>query len=171
LLLLYGDKYASGELSAVATLELLAVAFALTMATAAIVTLLVAEQREQRLPLVTFAGLVVNLACNVALLPANAFPAAAVATLATEACVFALGLLLLIRSPTLRLLRPAAILYLLPAAALALGFELIADDFGWQRLLAAFALCCLAVAALLQLPASRRARRQLAEHALAGARD
>jgi len=162
--LLYGDRYLAGPLSAVGTLALLSVAFTFSIVTAVITTFLLADGRERVLLRMTLIGLLVNLACNSLLLPIYGFQASAMATVATELCIFSMGILLIVRASILRHVQSSAYSVLVPAVLLFLALRALPENLGVLRLLPAFPIAGASIFALLMLPTAREGRRRLAAH-------
>ena len=94
---LYGAQFSTGPLSAVAALRWLAVPLGCSFATAAMSTVLLADNRERLLLQISAAGLVLYVGANFWLLPRYGFVGSAMATAASIAGVTAAGLLSLKR--------------------------------------------------------------------------
>jgi O-antigen/teichoic acid export membrane protein len=166
--LLYGGRYLAGPLSAVNTLALLSLSFTFSIITAVITTFLLADGRERILLRITLIGLAVNLACNFLFLPIYGFQAAAMATVATEVCIFSMGLILIARASILTHVQPCAGSVLVPAVLLFLALRALPETLGVQRLLPAFLMACASIFALLMLPTAREGRRRLSAHNAVG---
>ena len=166
LLVLYGGNYIVGPLSAVGTLQVLSLSFAFSMTTSVIIMFLLAQGLERTLVRMCSIGLVVNLLCNFLLLPKYAFPAAAVATLATEVCVFLFGTGTMIRLKVWKVSALTLATSLLPALILAGAIQALPEGQGWSRLVPVLVLSAVAMLTMLQLPSTKRGREELSRQAV-----
>ncbi len=166
LLILYGDNYIAGSLSAVGTLKILSLSFAFSMATSVVIMFLLALGLERILVLLCSVGLIVNLLCNIFLLPIYAFPGAAMATLATEVCVFLFGIFTMVRLKVWIISWVSLAASLIPPLGLAVALQALPDEQGWPRLVAALVLSAIAGLVMLQLPSTRMGREELSRQAV-----
>ena len=118
---LYGAQFSAGPLSAVATLRWMAGPLGCSFATAAVSTVLLADNREWRLLQLSAVGLAAYAAANLLLLPRVGFVGSAMATAVSVSVLTAGALALLCGGPggiapgwrTLGVLAPAAVLFAL----------------------------------------------------------
>ena len=162
--LLYGDRYVTGELSAVSTFQNLSLAFGFALATPVLATLLLADGKENVLLPMALTGLAVNVALNVILLPARGFVGAASATVATEVCVFVFAIFVTTRLSIYRFSLFVLCKFLLPAAGLAVLLSIAPDRSGFRFVMAAFGVL-VATVAIFRMRSVRDGRRALDEHA------
>lgn len=177
---LYGGRYVDGAESATGALRWLVLAFSAACLGAPALPALLAAGRERTLVKLGMAGLALNVAGNLALVPSCGFEAAAATTAATEALVAA-GALRALRRPAgpgaaRRAARRAGPpWHLVPVPALAVAAPLLFIPGGpWVRLGAGALLFAAAAAAILLHPRAVRLRRQLRRAAAlveAGRRD
>ena len=163
LILLYGDRYLLGDLSAVSTLKLLSLSVAFATASATVITMLMADGRERSLVPLTFAGLAATIFLNVVFLPTYGFVAAAAATLIVEACIWVIAVIGLLRTSAIPQFQVSTFSPILPASFLILAFQLLPSSPGWERLVIGTALALVATIMLLQLPVVRRGRKHFSE--------
>lgn len=151
--LLYGRTFEPAAHSA----RLLVLGAALAMLTSLGLYVLVAAGKQRLYPWVGVAGLTLNVALNVALIPRYSFEGAAVATIITEATLL-LGIGILaartVRVPGLLPLGQVALLALVTAAAVGLG-ELVSGHLPWPVLSGAVVVAVLAGAWALDYPGVR----------------
>jgi O-antigen/teichoic acid export membrane protein len=115
--LLYGDRYVASARATRILIGAECIAWFGSLAFA----VLVATGNHRRYPLVTGAGLVVNIALNLAVIPSHSYTGAAVDTLVTEILVAVPLWFLVRRIPEARGLPVRRLARLLPAGALAAG--------------------------------------------------
>lgn len=119
---LYGPAY----LEAVGATKVLLLAESLGTLSVLAFSCLIATGRHRRYPLITLAGLGLNIALNLVMIPRYSYRGAAVATLCTEAVVLALMWWQLLATPGIRPLRLGFLLRGVPAAGAAIGVAYLA---------------------------------------------
>lgn len=160
LTLLYGGSYVGGALDAVPSFAWLCGAFLCVFATAPLGTALLAGGQERALLKVAVAGLVLNVAGNLVLLPTMGFEGAALTTAATEGLVLVATAAIVLRRVGTRGWARRAMAAVLPAAVLAVILGLLPLD-GTPRLLVAVLGGCVGAAVLVFGPSGRAYRRAI----------
>jgi O-antigen/teichoic acid export membrane protein len=167
LMFLYGERFSTGALSAVATLRWLALSLGCSCVVAALSTVLIAAHRERALLCLSSLGLALYVAANLLLLPGMGFVASAIAT-AVALGAMTIGALLLVGTMgVLPGMRTALIL--LPAAVLCPMLDVLPGPPVAVLVLGATLTCC-ALAAVWRFPgigASRLEQAMLSRAALA----
>ncbi len=160
LILLYGSKFSTGPLSAVATLSWFALPLGGSFLAAAVSTVLIADHREDALLTLGVVGCVLFVALNIALLPAVGFYGSAAATAFSVSVINAGGMVL----AAVRGIPPGfrTALILLPAALLFSVLSLLPDDPPLVRLALASLLVFAALAGVWFFPGIPASRRELA---------
>ncbi len=148
---LYGARFDAGPLSAVAALQWLALPLGCSFATAAISTVLLADNREWDLLLISAGGVVVYALGNLWLLPRYGFTGSAMATALSVSVVTLAGLVQMAHGTGDFAPGPRTILIAAPAAALAAALQIVCGP-AIVQLAAGAALSVMAVVAVWWFP-------------------